>query len=388
MRICGVIAEYNPFHNGHALQLGQARRLSGCDRIVVCMNGSISQRGEVMLEDKWTRTRDALTHGADVVIELPAMLAVRPADRFAHAGVGLLGALKVDALSFGCETDDGALLAAIARRLDEQTDGMAGDIRRGLDEGKSLARARADAVERALDLPAGFTKQPNLILGIEYLRAIQRLDPAMSVFIVRRTNAYQAGASALRAAVTRQEWSALDKAMPDDARDRLLSAHQSGICAFDFSLDQALIHQIRSQTPERLNGILGADEGLENLIKKQAEICGSREALIQACVSRRYTSARISRLCASLLINLTKDDARRYDAPRYARVLGFRRDATDTLRVLQGRSSLPLITDPVRLKDDPQFAFDRAATDLRSLAQISPENRQAGTDFTHPIVIV
>ena len=394
MKICGVIAEYNPFHNGHAYQLSRAWQLSGCDRLVVCMGGSVSQRGEVALLDKWTRARAALRHGADAVVELPAALAVRPADRFAEGGVRLLCGLGVDALSFGCETDDLSLLRSIAELMSDPPPGVAVAIRRGLDQGDSLARARCRAVGEALGLREELLRQPNLILAVEYLRALRGVRPDLPVFPVRREGSYHgdqigpgAGASAIRAAVARGEVDRLGEAMPPDALEDLLSARAAGRCAFDARLDETLIYQLRTRPAEDLAAVVGADEGLERLVKKHAALCGTREALIAACVSRRYSAARVSRYLAAVLIGLTKDDAARCDRPRFARVLGFRRDGRDVLKALQTRASIPLVTDAMRLRDDGMFALDAAATDLRALAQTGPDTRAAGTDFTRPIVI-
>ena len=106
MIIAGVIAEYNPFHNGHLHHLRETRRKSGCDSLIVCLGGNFTQRGEPAMLSKWTRARMALLCGADAVFELPAPFAVRTADFVARGGVGVLAGLHCDVLSFGCETED------------------------------------------------------------------------------------------------------------------------------------------------------------------------------------------------------------------------------------------------------------------------------------------
>ena len=147
MRLCGVIAEYNPFHNGHAHQLAEARRRSGCDYLIVCMDGGMTQRGDAALLDKGTRARMALLHGADLVIELPALFAVRPADWFARGGVLTLGALGVDALSFGCETDDLELLTRLKTAFHGNDPQIEQAVRDRLSAGQSHARARGDSAD-------------------------------------------------------------------------------------------------------------------------------------------------------------------------------------------------------------------------------------------------
>ena len=144
MRLCGVIAEYNPFHNGHAYQLAEARRCSGCDYLIVCMDGGMTQRGDVALLDKGVRAHMALTHGADLVVELPALFAVRSADWFARGGVFTLGALGIDALSFGCETDDIALLLRLKNAFHGNDPQIEQAVRDRLKKGQSHARARGE----------------------------------------------------------------------------------------------------------------------------------------------------------------------------------------------------------------------------------------------------
>ena len=139
MTIAGVIAEYNPFHNGHLYHLEATRRATGCDGVVVCLAGNFTQRGEAAMFSKWTRARIALLCGADAVFELPALFAVRTADFFARGGVGVLAGLGCDALSFGCETDDMALLKTLAELREDEPEALSRKIRRRLETGMSIS---------------------------------------------------------------------------------------------------------------------------------------------------------------------------------------------------------------------------------------------------------
>ena len=147
MKVCGVICEYNPFHNGHAHQLSRAKKLTNADFLVCAMSGAFVQRGEPACLDKWTRAEAALRGGADLVLELPALFAVRAAQDFAFGGVSLLDALGVVThLSFGAENDDLALLTRLSR---PETAEESEKIRRGLAQGLSHPAARAAALGRS-----------------------------------------------------------------------------------------------------------------------------------------------------------------------------------------------------------------------------------------------
>ncbi|MBO4298427.1 MAG: nucleotidyltransferase family protein [Clostridia bacterium] len=395
MKICGVVAEYNPFHNGHARQLEKARALSGCDYVIVCMGGGVSQRGEVMLLDKRTRARMALEGGADLVVELPALFAVRPADAFARGGVLTLAGLGVDALSFGCETDDAALLASLAHALDEESAALSAETRRGLVEGKSHARARGEALEKLGGLPEGFLNRPNTALALEYMRAAARLNRPVAIHVVKRLGDYHdatlgplASASAIRSAVETGGAEAVRQAMPDSAFRLLSECLREGRFARMERLDSLLLYRLRAAAPGELAALCDVSEGIESLFLKHSEAAVSREDLLARVKSKRYTYARLSRFCACALLNLTREDVLAHPAPEYARVLGFRRDALPLLRRLKEIADLPLVTDAVQLRDSPLFRFDRAAADLQALAMENPAFRAAGRDFTDPIAIV
>ena len=177
MKIAGIIAEYNPFHRGHAYHLEKTREL-GADRIVCVMSGNFTQRGDVAVTSKWARAEMALHHGADLVVELPLTFSLASAERFARGGVALLEALGcVDTVSFGSESGDLATLQAVASFLDSGA--WEEELPALLSEGISYAAARQQAVRRHWGEAAEVLSSPNDTLGIEYLRSISALGSAM-----------------------------------------------------------------------------------------------------------------------------------------------------------------------------------------------------------------
>ena len=153
-------------------------------------------------------------------------------------------------------------------------------------------------------------------------------------------------------------------------------------------LDSLLLYRLRAAKSDELAALCDVSEGLDRLFIKHAEAALSREDLLSRVKSKRYTHARLSRLCAQALLNLTREDVLAHPVPEYARVLGFRRDAAPLLTHLKGTSSLPLVTDALRLRESALFRFDRVASDLQALAMENPAFRAAGRDFTEQIVIV
>ncbi len=397
MKICGVIAEYNPFHNGHKYQLEQARRMSGCDYLIVVMSGAVSQRGEMMLLDKWARTRMALENGADLVVELPALFAVRSADHFAAGGVHILSGLNADCISFGCETDNLPMIDKMLDLLAHEDDELQTVIRTKLSEGKSHVRARGEAVAQRLNISPELISQPNTALALEYMRVNRSLSHPMNVHIVRRTSSYHdealsalSSASAIRAAVKRSEIEPIKQAMPPQCFEMLKASLNGGIS--DMSrLDALLIDKIRCTSAEALSCLCDVGEGLENRLQKCAQDTGSREALLTALKCKRYTHARLSRLCAHVLMGFTQEIALRHPLPRYARVLGFRKDARSLLTFLR-EAPLPLVTRTSVLRDTPEFSemfsIERRATDLQSLCFADESLRAAGRDLTERMIIV
>ncbi len=395
MRAAAVICEYNPFHRGHAYHLARARALSGADYVICAMSGSVTQRGAFARHDKWTRARAALSCGADLVLELPARFACAPAQAFAGGGVALLASLGVVThLAFGCEKDAMAHLSAAAASLGEETPAFRDALRRRLDAGDAYPRARALAMQAVCgaDGLSDAIAQPNAALALEYLRALPaHIAP---VVIAREGAGYHeeslcpmASATAVRRALKQGRLDEALAAVPDAAL--LKSAEARSDIHEEESLTQALLYRLRTTAPEALAQISGMDEGLEYRFLAAARTADTREALLAAVKTKRYTHTRLSRAATNALLGVTKAFARENAAPTYARILGFRRDAAPLLRAIKERASIPLITKSADFDpDEPLFALDLRAQDLWSLGCSNPAMRRAGRDLITPPVIL
>lgn len=408
MHAVGIIAEYNPFHNGHAYHLSCAKRLSGCTHAIVAMSGSFVQRGDTAAFDKFARARWALCHGADLVLELPTAFACASAERFACGGVALLaGTGLICALAFGAEHADLALLSSMAFSSAGGTDSDAPERRIAfyLKQGLSFPAARARAyTEIAPDAGnAEAFASPNNILAIEYLRALASIAPDISPIAVPRTGAAHdapcasaktgfASASALREAAERCDMLLLRNAAPAQVAAEIEAAvmalHAPKNAAH---LSDAILYALRRDTRTALASLPDVSEGLENVLYEKARSCTDYPAFLAAVKTKRYTLARLRRIAMHALLGVDKAFVARHPAPRYLRVLGVRRDALALLSALSECTSLPVVAgyqDYAALNGmaKEQFDLDLFAGELSSMAAPAPE--AASSEFSRPLLIV
>lgn len=385
MIVCGIICEYNPFHNGHTHHLRRMRAETGADYVVCAMSGHFTQRGEAAILSKWARTEMALRCGADAVFELPALFAVRDAQRFARGGVALLSGLGVVThLGFGSETGDLDALLTMAK-----VEGDLRAIREGLSRGMTLARARGEAI----GLSGG---APNDTLAIEYLRALAAQDSAMQpVTIARAGSGYHdaslgplASATAIRAALARGE--DVYEAMPAPAYALLARVLEAGAVQQPDGLDVPLLALLRTMPPEALAQIADVGEGLENRLARLAQDATDRTGLLRLAKCKRYTWSRLSRVLTQALLGITKPLAAAYPLPTYARLLGFRRDAQPLMSAIRAQAALPVVTRAAKYRTtaDASLALDVRSGDLWALGLENPALRTGHADYTQPVVII
>lgn len=403
----GIIAEYNPFHNGHLYQLREATRLTG-QPVVVAMSASFMQRGEPACLSKWLRARLAVENGAALVLELPTAFSLRSAQFFASGGVQLLAATgSVNTLSCGVESPE-LDFGALAQRI--TSDAAQRRIRSLLSQGKSYAAACAAVLGEAQQEDgvtamqassnegqafAGLTK-PNDILALEYAKALQATD-IKPLFIERRGDGYNdreisgtmSSATAIRQALNNSNdgW---QQAVPASVRQALLD----NVPGYDATLLwQLLRYKLRLMSVDAIADACQCSEGLENLLK-DAAACPTLAEALQLCTSKRYTTSRIRRLLMQLLLDVPRwrwED----NAPAYLRVLAFNDTGRQLLKQMKATASLPIITGlyrnwPQRLQHlqlrqqqiySQQLLLELRATELWSLLQLNPSLNRSGNDF-------
>ncbi|MCI8473758.1 MAG: nucleotidyltransferase family protein [Oscillospiraceae bacterium] len=392
MNAVGIVAEYNPFHSGHAYQLAQTRRLLGEDRPVVCvMSGSWVQRGECALTDKWTRAAMALEGGADLILELPLPWAISSAEGFARGAVAALKATGVvDALSFGSESGDLAALKRIAAVLDSPE--YRDILRAQLGRGDSFALVRQRAAQELLGREGSLLQSPNDSLGVEYLRAAG--GELAAVAVPRLGAAHDspdpeggyASATYLRERLRRGEEAS---AFLGGGASKLLN--RAGIARMEH-IERGILSRLRQmgQADWATLPDSGGAEGLPARLVKAAGQAESLEEFYARAKTRRYAHARIRRLALWAFLELKAED-RPASGPAYLRVLGMNSRGKGLLREMKGRAELPILTKPAHIRelgDEAQalFALECRGTDLFGLCfdKIKP----CGADYTTGPVIL
>ena len=319
MDFTGIIAEYDPFHNGHAAQLA-AVRAAGAQCIAVCMSSGAVQRGGVPILPESVRVRAALDAGADLVVALPAPYACATAEQFAAAGVHLLAALGCDTLAFGAETPDSAALLDTARLLDGEE--LNARIRQNLATGMTYAAARAAAADALHPGTGGLLRTPNNILGIVYCKAILHRHAALTPLALPRLGAAHGGGAGAHAGTPMASASFL-RCLPQPDWEPFVPARAA-----------------------ELYGRAAAD-GLENRLTAAVREADSLDDLYTRLKTKRYPHARLRRLVLDAALGFPAE----LPMPPYLHVLGARKAALPRLK----QASLP------------------AATALADLARTGPE---------------
>ena len=375
-RILGVIAEYNPFHLGHAHHLQLAREAAGADYVVVVMSSCFTQRGDAALLSPSDRARMALACGADAVFALPAAWAVRDAEHFALGGIHLLDALGCTHISFGSECADQDLLMRTAALVESPGAAFTQHLRSRLSAGVPYPAALAEAAEEALPGAGQLLSSPNSTLAICYLRALLRLHSGMTPVIIPRTSSYHEttlgtgfpSATAIRSAVLRGGWQSVKAAMPESAYDILAHAVREGRIHRPAALDAALLYRLRCMSAEEYAALPDLSEGVESRLRAAAASSCTREELLLSAKTRRYPYARLSRMATHALLGVTETFLKETALPDAAWLLGFRKEARPLLAHLKADSRIPLIAKASDHTDAaPWFELEQRAYDLWAL---------------------
>ena len=340
-QIAGVIAEYNPFHNGHLHHLQQTRQ-AGADFIVVVMSTCFTQRGEMAVLPVKERVQMALEGGADAVFALPVAWSLRDAEHFALGGVSLLNGLGCSMLSFGCETPCADLLSQTASLLESPPESMLDDLHTFLAEGLPYPAALARAAGRFDPACSSVLSSPNNTLAVCYLRQLMRLGSSMVPLCIPRESDYLetrldastfASASGIRAALARGDWPALSGAMPETDVRLLREASLNGRILKPGALDHAVLCMLRTLSPEFWKQLPDQSEGLPDRVRNALKTAVCLEDLLDKACTRRYTRPRVARLVMHAFLQFDRS-VLPSDGPSQALLLGVRRESEELLHLL------------------------------------------------------
>ena len=404
MKSTGIVAEFNPLHNGHVYIMEEARRRTNCDAVVVAMSGNFVQRGEPAILDKWTRTEVALACGADLVIEIPTLFSLGNAGSFANAGVRILEEAGCDSICCGSESGNASLLSETANLIKSNRNKIKEKIAECAEKGLSYPNAREKTV---LDLIEDGNKKKeaseilgnsNDILALEYMMAA---DSSRVLCVERQGASYNGdfdnslgfqSASGIRSVLRDATDKAEDKLSAYVPEDSLKSLIEEDI-VFPEDAGALLRYRVLCTDALTIDECPAGGEGLGNLIKSAVISNESISDIIMFCKSKRYTYTRISRLCMQILLGI---DRRIYSqtSPSYLRVLGFNRKGREALSKLKSGDDLklPIITninkeaeslggDALKLLD-----LDINASDIYSL--VAGRNIEEYSDHLRKPVII
>lgn len=394
MKTAGIIAEYNPFHKGHAYHLEQTRK-SGATHIAVVLGGHFMQRGEPAIATKWSRAKAALLNGADLVVQLPLPWACGTAESFASGAVAILSALgAVDTLSFGSEAGDIHLLTTAAESV--LSPEIEKPLKEYLEKGFLFPLARQKAVADIYGKEAAnILSAPNNILAVEYIKAIiKQNSPLTPMTISRKGAGYHSmaaeegipSASMLRRIIKKS--GRLSPYMPKSAFEILKEEiKEKRAPALLEKIETAVLSHLRRLDIEDLANLPDISEGLEHRLYSAIRTATTLSGLYDTVKTKRYAHSRIRRIVMSAYLGITKEDLQ--SPPPYIWVMGMNQKGREILQKAKKLATLPIVSCASQISelDDKAkriFALECRATDLFALA--APQALPCGLEMTTSII--
>lgn len=362
MKTIGIIAEYNPFHNGHQYHLQQIKKKYPDSTIILVMSGNFTQRGEASIIDKWKKTEIALKAGIDLIVELPFPFATQSADYFSYGAITILEKLKVEKIIFGSESNNLKDLEEIVKAQLEHE-----DFDKLVKIYSKLGENYPTALSLALkDLTNKTIKTPNDLLGISYLKIIKENQYKIKAETIKRTNNYLdtdlkeqiSSSTAIRKALRKKE--EIKNQVPDYVLPYLNNLH--------FIEDYFPYLKYKILTTEDLSIYQTVDEGIDKVLKKEIEKSTSYEEFITKIKSKRYTRNKIQRLLLHILCNFTKEKKHLFKDISYLRILGFNDKGQSYLNKIKKEVDIPIISK-INKNKDPMLEFELETTKIYSLIE-------------------
>ena len=429
-KVLGIIAEYNPFHNGHLYHLKASKKLTQTDYTVAIISGNFTQRGSTSIIDKWSKTKMALENGIDLVIELPVLYSISSAENFADGAIKILNSLGIiDYLSFGSETSDIDILKNISEILYNEPIDYKKLLTKELDKGLSFPKARENAllgyiksssnnIKFDIEKYTNIISSPNNILGIEYLKALKKYQSNIKPICIERTGTnYNStdistknsiannsicndltaigSATAIRGLIKSKDYETIKDLVPSSSYSLLMACLNDGYIVPDLNIfEKEIFYILRKMSVEEIANLTDVSEGLEFSIKKAANSCNNIDDFLNIVKSKRYTVTRLQRILLYVLLNISKKDielSKKIEKP-YVRILGFNENGKRLVsQIALNHPEITLITSVKKFIDsnsnkDLQIMFDKDifATDVYSLGF---ENNSFGNlDFKNGII--
>ncbi len=406
-KVLGVVAEYNPFHNGHLYHINESKKAINANYTLAIMSGNFVQRGDTSLIDKWSKAEMAIQNGIDLVIELPLLYSISSAENFADGSIKILNSLNiVDYLSFGSELCDVNILNEFATVLYQEPKEFISVLNHELSKGFSYPKARENALLMYLNdirKYANILSSPNNILAIEYLKALKKYKSTITPISINRNkvdynsteivDGYASATAIRKIAMTNDVWS-LRRAMPKSSFDIMYECLRAGKTVPSISkFEREIIYNLRRMTINEIADLPDVSEGLEYSIKNAASSCNTIDELLNMVKSKRYTLTRLKRILLYCLLGITKKDMQTSKkVTPYIRVLGFNERGKDLLTgIHHSNPKLDIITSVKQYVDNSNNKLlksmlekDIFATDIYTLGY--DYDSVSHLDYTHPLI--
>ncbi|MDY0234435.1 MAG: nucleotidyltransferase [Gudongella sp.] len=401
MKIAGIITEYNPFHNGHIKHIAKTKEITNASHIISVMSGSFVQRGEPAIIDKWSRAKTAIENGVDLVIELPFVYAAQSAELFSYGAISILDSLNiVDSVVFGSESGNICEIEEIADILLNETPFFKKNLKDSLEIGKSFAVSRSIAIEKELfrnnnqdfDIKS-LVRGSNNILGIEYLKALKKLDSKISPITYKRIGASYnsieikdniASATGIRSLIKDQKFNILKDLIPESSYHNLLLFNkQYGKFNYLNNYSRIISYILAISKKSELIKIFDMEKGLENRILQYSKEYSDIDNLISAISSKRYPKTRISRILIHLLIRLSKEEIVDIfnHRPKYIRILASNKKGFELINLIKNKSEIEIINK----FSDVNKNIDSISKKMLSIEQTATDLYFLGLDLPKPL---
>lgn len=399
MNVVGIIAEYNPMHNGHLYHIAKAKELAKADRAVIIMSGSFTEQGNISVINKLDKASIAIENGADLVIELPTIYATSSSENFAYGAVKILNNLGIIThLAFGAETDNLSGLQDIAKTFIANKEDIICKVKALMQQGINSISAYNNVLSEYLENNDIDFSLPNNILAIEYLKALILLKSKIKPVLVKRLKSNHsdskisnisefASSTSIRNVLSEPNFKKeekLNKIKPVIPENVLTFLKNNNFNIND-NLWNILRYEIIKLKPDGLKNIYEIEEGLENKLYKEALTSINYNDFVQNAKSKRYTLGRIKRICIYIILNITKEKYSNLKDVNYARILKVKEDSINLLSEIDKYRSTILVT---KVTEDILTSLDsitRESILLDILATNISNSNNANIDYTNKI---
>lgn len=402
--VLGIVAEYNPLHNGHVYHIQNAKERAKAEYVVLIMTGNFTQRGNTSIVDKWEKTKMALKNGVDLVIELPTIYSISSAENFADGAIKILNELRfISHISFGMEEEDITLINNIASVMTNEPKEYKNYLKEALKEGDSYPKAREKALLKYLNDSKyeNVLNGSNNILAIEYLKALKRQKSNIIPIGIKREKVFYnsnkiidefASSTGIRNLLLSKQIEEVIKVVPVSTFNILYENIKDGTFTFDLKdLSKPIIYKFRNMTKQEIRELPDVSEGLENLIKESVEKTNNLVELINLIKNKRYTQTRIQRILLYGLLGISKKDMEMSKkAAPYIRVLGCNRQGKRLLSEIDRDKLITSVKDYENKNKNKSknlkrmLEIDKNATNMYTIA--FKENSKCNLDYTKPLI--